>query len=112
MSGIPECPKCKSIYVYQDVEHYVCPECGYDWPLQDNAIGKADLKAVDANGNFLQNGDTVSVIKDLKVKGSSGIVKVGTKIKKIRIIDGDHNIDCRIEGVGAMQLKSEFVRKC
>ena len=90
---------------------YVCPECAHEW-LQDAATGAEDARVVrDSNGNVLQDGDTVTVIKDLKVKGSSLVVKVGTKVKNIRIVEGDHDIDCKIDGIGAMQLKSEFVKK-
>lgn len=91
---------------------YVCPECAHEWSkdaVED--AGDEGLKVVDAHGNALQDGDTVSVIKDLKIKGSSSVVKVGTRVKNIRLVEGDHNIDCRIDGIGAMKLKSEFVRK-
>lgn len=112
MSDLPKCPKCQSEYTYEDGILYICPECGHEW-AKDAATGADDTAAVvkDANGNVLQDGDTVTVIKDLKVKGSSGVVKVGTKVKNIRLVEGDHNIDCRIDGIGAMQLKSEFVKK-
>ncbi|UCV29108.1 zinc ribbon domain-containing protein YjdM [Ferribacterium limneticum] len=111
MSGLPNCPKCKSEYTYEDGDNYVCPECAHEWPK--NAAVTAEEKRVwrDANGNELQDGDSVTVIKDLKIKGSSSVVKVGTKVKNIRLIDGDHDIDCKIDGIGAMQLKSEFVKK-
>lgn len=91
---------------------FVCPECGHEWSkdsIQENSENEESVK--DANGNVLNDGDTVSVIKDLKVKGSSSVVKVGTKVKNIRLVEGDHNIDCKIDGVGAMKLKSEFVKK-
>lgn len=112
MSDLPHCPECSSEYTYEDGAMYVCPECGHEWS-KDAATVSADTGPTvkDANGNVLQDGDTVSVIKDLKVKGSSLVVKVGTKVKNIRLVDGDHNIDCKIDGVGAMALKSEFVKK-
>lgn len=112
MSTIPKCPQCGSEYAYADGSLFVCPECAHEWP-QDAAAERAEPGRVvrDAHGNELRDGDTVTVIKDLKVKGSSLVIKVGTKVKGIRITDGDHDIDCRIEGVGAMQLKSEFVKK-
>jgi len=91
---------------------YVCPECAHEWSQDAEAESGDDVRVIkDANGNVLQDGDTVTVIKDLKIKGSSSVVKVGTKVKIIRLVDGDHDIDCRIEGIGAMQLKSEFVKK-
>ncbi len=110
MSDFPACPKCQSAYVYEDGNLLICPECTHEWmPSEDT---NTDTKTVrDANGTDLQDGDTVSVIKDLKVKGSSGVVKVGTKVKNIRLVDGDHDIDCKIPGVGQMGLKSEFVKK-
>lgn len=112
MSDLPICPKCGSEYTYDDGMAYVCPECGHEWS-KDAAAGDGpeDRIIKDANGKPLQNGDTVTVIKDLKVKGSSVTVKVGTKVKNIRLVDGDHDIDCRIDGIGAMKLKSEFVKK-
>ena len=114
MSELPSCPQCRSEYTYEDGDHYVCPECAHEWSRHAAAEGEgAEHERVfkDANGNVLQDGDTVTVIKDLKVKGSSQVVKVGTKVKNIRLVDGDHDIDCRIEGIGAMKLKSEFVKK-
>lgn len=112
MSTLPQCPKCNSEYTYEDGENYVCPECAHEWPKIAAVTAEEELKVFrDANGNVLNDGDTVTVIKDLKVKGSSLVVKVGTKVKNIRLIDGDHDIDCKIDGIGAMQLKSEFVRK-
>lgn len=112
MSSLPKCPKCSSEYTYEDGTLYVCPECAHEWP-QDPIAESADDKRVvrDAYGNVLQDGDAVTVIKDLKVKGSSSVVKVGTKVKSIRLVEGDHDIDCRIDGIGAMKLKSEFVKK-
>jgi protein PhnA len=91
---------------------YVCPECAHEWPKQADAAVAAEQRGVrDAHGNLLQDGDSVTVIKDLKVKGSASVVKVGTKVKNIRLVEGDHDIDCKIDGIGAMQLKSEFVKK-
>ena len=111
MSALPNCPKCSSEYSYQDGAQYVCPECANEWSM-DGSDDDTDSKEIrDSNGNLLQNGDTVTVIKDLKVKGSSLVVKVGTKVKGIRLVDGDHDIDCKIPGVGAMKLKSQFVKK-
>lgn len=112
MSTLPSCPKCNSEYTYEDGSMYVCPECAHEWS-EDAAAAGAEQKRVwrDANGNELQDGDSVTVIKDLKIKGSSSVVKVGTKVKNIRLVEGDHDIDCRIDGIGAMQLKSEFVKK-
>jgi protein PhnA len=111
MSTLPNCPQCGSAFTYEDGAIYVCPECAHEWP-QVAAEGAEEQRVVrDANGNALADGDTVTVIKDLKVKGSSLVVKVGTKVKNIRIVDGDHDIDCKIDGIGAMQLKSEFVKK-
>lgn len=110
MSDLPFCPECQSEYTYQDAAMWVCPECGHEWPLQAESHAPESIVR-DANGNVLQNGDAVTVIKDLKVKGTSLVVKVGTKVKNIRLVDGDHDIDCRIEGIGPMKLKSEFVKK-
>lgn len=112
MSNLPNCPKCGSEYTYEDGNMLVCPECAHEW-AKEEAAEAADNEGVvtDANGNVLSDGDTVTVIKDLKVKGSSLVVKVGTKVKNIRLVEGDHNIDCKIDGIGAMKLKSEFVRK-
>ncbi len=113
MSELPKCPKCNSEYTYEDGEMYVCPECAHEWPqaAPESAAGEAEKVFKDANGNVLQDGDSVTVIKDLKVKGSSLVVKVGTKVKNIRLVEGDHDIDCKIDGIGAMKLKSEFVKK-
>ncbi len=110
---LPNCPKCNSAYTYEDRDFLVCPECAYEWRADEEAEQESEnVKIVrDANGNILQDGDTVTVIKDLKVKGSSSVIKMGTKVKGIRLIEGDHNIDCRIPGFGNMQLKSEFVKK-
>jgi protein PhnA len=111
MSALPPCPKCNSGYTYEDGEMFVCPECAHEWPRVAVEAVEAQRVVRDAVGNVLQDGDTVSVIKDLKVKGSSSVVKVGTKVKNIRLVEGDHDIDCRIEGIGSMGLKSEFVKK-
>ena len=112
MSDLPKCPACSSEYTYEDGDNYVCPECAHEWPKHAAAdAGEAQKVWKDANGNVLQDGDSVTVIKDLKVKGSSLVVKVGTKVKNIRLVEGDHDIDCKIDGIGAMQLKSEFVKK-
>ena len=112
MSALPKCPKCSSEYTYEDGSMYVCPECAHEWS-KDTTADSAEQKRVwrDANGNELQDGDSVTVIKDLKVKGSSSVVKVGTKVKNIRLVDGDHDIDCKVDGIGQMGLKSEFVKK-
>jgi protein PhnA len=112
MSDYPPCPACKSTLTYEDASNYVCPECAHEWPTSSPAPSDEPARVVkDAVGNVLQDGDSVTVIKDLKVKGSSLVVKMGTKVKNIRLVEGDHDIDCRIDGIGAMQLKSEFVKK-
>jgi len=113
LSALPPCPQCGSAYTYEDAALYLCPECGHEWSAQAATPAAADGPRVvcDAHGNVLQDGDSVTVIKDLKLKGSSLVVKVGTKVKNIRLADGDHDIDCKIDGIGAMQLKSEFVKK-
>ena len=115
MSDLPPCPKCASTLTYADGASLVCPECAHEWSpaaVADGADAEQGPRVVrDANGNELQDGDTVVVIKDLKVRGASAVVKVGTKVRGIRLVEGDHDIDCRIEGIGAMGLKSEFVRK-
>lgn len=114
MSKLPSCPKCNSEYTYEDGILYVCPECGHEWAMnsEDNSNeGDGATVVRDANGNVLSDGDNITIAKDLKVKGSSSVLKVGTKVKNIRLVDGDHNIDCKIDGFGAMQLKSEFVKK-
>ena len=112
MSDLPRCPACSSEYTYEDGDNYVCPECAHEWPKHAAAdAGEAQKVWKDANGNVLQDGDSVTVIKDLKVKGSSSVVKVGTKVRNIRLVDGDHDIDCKIDGIGQMGLKSEFVKK-
>ncbi|MFZ2315437.1 MAG: zinc ribbon domain-containing protein YjdM [Gammaproteobacteria bacterium] len=106
-----KCPKCSSDYAYKDGMLYICPECAYEWDAEEAEATNHKVAIKDAHGNLLQDGDTITVIKDLKIKGSSAVVKVGTKIKNIRLIDGDHEIDCKIDGIGAMKLKSEFVKK-
>jgi protein PhnA len=110
MSNLPNCPACNSEYTYEDGSLFVCPECAHEWTLEIDS--KEDEKVIrDSNGNVLNDGDTVTVIKDLKVKGTSSVIKIGTKVKGIRLVDGDHDIDCKIDGFGAMKLKSEFVKK-
>jgi protein PhnA len=112
MSSLPKCPQCHSEFTYEDAGLYICPECAHEWSPQAAAVAVEEQRVVrDAFGNELKDGDAVTVIKDLKVKGSSTVVKVGTKVKNIRLADGDHDIDCRIDGIGAMGLKSEFVKK-
>lgn len=113
MSDFPSCPNCGSSYVYEDRSLLVCPECSYEWPRSEATQDSISLQHViyDSNGNLLKEGDTVTLIKDLKVKGSSTILKLGTKAKITRILDGDHNINCRLQGAGSMELKSEFVKK-
>ena len=112
MSTVPPCPKCKSEFAYEDRDLFVCPECAHEWSVLSSTEPESDKLIVrDSNGNVLNDGDFVTVIKDLKIKGSSSVVKVGTKVKIMRLVEGDHDIDCRIEGVGAMGLKSEFVKK-
>ena len=115
MENLPVCPKCSSEYTYVDGTLYVCPECAHEWTLGGEADNSDDKKIIkDANGNVLNDGDSVTVIKDLKVKGSSSVLKVGTKVKTIRLVHGasdGHNIDCKIDGIGAMKLKAEFVKK-
>ncbi|MEC2078026.1 zinc ribbon domain-containing protein YjdM [Metabacillus fastidiosus] len=110
MADLPNCPECHSQYTYEDGSLLVCPECAHEWTLETG--NNEDEKVIkDANGNILNDGDSVTVIKDLKVKGSSLVVKIGTKVKNIRLVDGDHDIDCKIDGFGPMKLKSEFVKK-
>lgn len=114
MENLPKCPQCGSKYTYEDGELYICPECAHEWSKDASIAAEGDEGFVvkDANGNVLQEGDMITVIKDLKIKGSSSTVKVGTKIKIGRLVeDSDHNIDCKIPGIGAMALKSEFVKK-
>ena len=112
MSSLPSCPQCNSEYTYEDGDMLICPECGHEWAKNaGDGAGESEKVVKDAYGNILQDGDNVTVIKDLKIKGSSAVVKVGTKVKNIRLVDGDHDIDCKIDGIGAMGLKSEFVKK-
>lgn len=111
MSDFPACPECKSSFTYHDGTLLVCPECGHEWSENEPETTDDAPTFRDANGAPLEDGDTVTVIKDLKIKGSSSVVKVGTKVKNIRLIDGDHDIDCKIDGIGAMKLKSDFVKK-
>lgn len=111
MSDLPNCPACDSSYTYQDGDMLVCPECGNEWNPAQAEEQEGGLNIKDSNGNLLADGDTVTVIKDLKVKGSSSVVKVGTKVKNIRLVEGDHDIDCKIDGIGPMKLKSQFVKK-
>ena len=109
--SLPHCPQCRSELTYEDGELYICPECGHEWSKSGAAEAEAVKVWRDSVGNILADGDTVTLIKDLKLKGSSSVIKVGTKVKNIRLIEGDHDIDCKIDGIGAIQLKSEFVRK-
>lgn len=113
MSELLPCPKCHSEYTYEDSGLYICPECMHEWPKieMDDNTENDNFIVRDANGNVLQEGDFVTVIKDLKIKGSSSIIKVGTKVKILRLVNGDHDIDCKIEGIGSMMLKSVFVKK-
>jgi protein PhnA len=112
MSILPPCPACASTYTYEDGTQLICPECGHEWSVSASTESEPAAKVwKDAHGNLLQDGDTVTLIKDLKIKGSSSVIKVGTKVKNIRLIEGDHDIDCKIDGFGPMQLKSEFIKK-
>ncbi|MEJ2125420.1 MAG: zinc ribbon domain-containing protein YjdM [Alphaproteobacteria bacterium] len=113
MSTLPPCPKCNCEFTYEDGSLCVCPECAHEWNAHAVSDGDQEGGKVyrDSAGNILQDGDTVVVIKDLKLKGSSKVVKIGTRVKNIRLVDSDHDIDCKIDGVGAMSLKSEFVKK-
>ncbi|SHE39247.1 zinc ribbon domain-containing protein YjdM [Clostridium fallax] len=112
MIKLPNCPKCNSEYTYEDENLLICPECAHEWTLESESQNDEEQLVVkDSNGNILNDGDSVTIIKDLKVKGASSALKKGTKVKNIRLVDGDHNIDCKIDGFGAMQLKSEFVKK-
>lgn len=111
MDKLPNCPKCNSEYTYEDGSLLICPECGHEWTPGSEVSNEDALVVKDSNGNILNDGDTVTVIKDLKVKGASNPIKKGTKVKNIKLVDGDHNIDCKIDGFGAMSLKSEFVKK-
>jgi len=115
MSETPPCPKCASEYAYEDGKNLICPDCGHEWDPKavvattEEVVNDGVIK--DAFGNVLADGDSITVIKDLKVRGSSLVVKQGTKVKNIRLVGGDHDIDCKIDGIGAMKLKSEFVKK-
>lgn len=112
MSDLPNCPECGSKYTYEDGVMFVCPDCSHEWSQNETSeTADSEPGIKDANGNALEEGDTITVIKDLKVKGSSLVVKAGTKVKNIRLVGGDHDIDCKIAGIGAMKLKSEFVKK-
>ncbi|MEG0285726.1 MULTISPECIES: zinc ribbon domain-containing protein YjdM [Vagococcus] len=111
MTSLPSCPNCESVYTYEDRGLFVCPECAHEWSENSDANETDAFIVKDSNGNILQDGDSVTVIKDLKVKGASNPVKQGTKVKNIRLVDSDHNIDCKIDGFGPMKLKSEFVKK-
>jgi protein PhnA len=111
MSALPNCPQCNSEYTYEDGTVYICPECAHEWSANSSETDTDKLVIKDSNGNLLQDGDSITVIKDLKVKGSSSVVKVGTKVKNIRLVEGDHDIDCKITGIGPMKLKSIFVKK-
>lgn len=107
----PPCPQCKSAYTYEMDSLLICPECGHEWNADENNTAEDSFVVKDSNGNILQNGDTVVTIKNLPVKGASQSIKAGTKVKNIRLVNSDHNIDCKIDGFGAMALKSEFVKK-
>lgn len=113
MTDLPSCPKCNSVYTYEDNSIFICPECAHEWTLSQTKIEQdpEEIIVKDANGTILKDGDSITVIKDLKVKGATSALKVGTRVKNIRLVDGDHNIDCKIDGFGAMKLKSEFVKK-
>ena len=115
MSNLPKCPKCASDSTYDDGSMFVCPDCGHEWAKTgavETAANDDDVLVVkDAYGTVLQDGDSITIVKDLKVKGASAPLKVGTRVKNIRLVDGDHNIDCKIDGFGQMSLKSEFVKK-
>lgn len=111
METLPPCPECNSPYTYEDRDCLICPECAHEWTKDTGEPGLTSDIYRDAHGNELQPGDTVTLIKDLKIKGSSAVIKVGTKVRNIRLVAGDHNIDCKVDGIGAMKLKSEFVKK-
>lgn len=112
MTQLPPCPACNSLYTYENGVLYICPECAHEWTPDSAPVDAAESRVIrDANGNALADGDSVTLIKDLRIRGTSQVVKVGTKVRNIRLVDGDHDIDCKIDGVGAMKLKSEFVRK-
>jgi len=111
MNEIPNCPECHCDYTYEDNLVFVCPECSHEWQISKTKVEPEIKQIKDSNGTPLQDGDSVTVIKDLKVKGASSSVKVGTKVKNIRLVEGDHDIDCKIPGFGSMKLKSQFVKK-
>lgn len=111
MSDLPKCPECGSELTYDDGTMLNCPECGHEWPRGASNQPDDGLAVRDCNGNVLKDGDTVTVIQDLKVKGTSGAVKMGTKVRNIKLVEGDHNIDCKVEGIGPMSLKSKYVKK-
>lgn len=109
--SLPACPVCQADYTWQDAENLNCPSCGHIWTQAEGSDSAQEQVVRDANGNILADGDSVTVVKDLKVKGSSSVLKIGTRVKSIRLAEGDHNIDCKIDGFGPMKLKSEFVKK-
>ena len=112
MSSLPSCPKCQYEFTYEEGDKFVCPDCGNRWnAVVEMAPAEEGFVVRDANGNILADGDSVVMVKELKVKGAPSPLKAGTKVKNIRLVDSDHNIDCKIDGFGAMALKSEFVRK-
>ena len=111
MTELPPCPVCKSTFTYEMESLLACPECGHEWSREEDTAGDDAFIVKDSNGNILQNGDAVVVIKNLPVKGSPQGIKAGIKVKNIRFVNSDHNIDCKIDGFGAMALKSEFVKK-
>jgi protein PhnA len=111
MRTLPACPKCQSEYTYEEGEHFICPECAHEWAQHEIVETMNDPVIKDAHGTVLKDGDAVTVIKDLNVKCSSLVVKVGTKVRNIRLVEGDHDIDCKIDGIGPMKLKSQFVKK-
>lgn len=111
MSALPPCPKCNSEYTYEDGALLICPECAHEWNPHEVAEDSDEFIVKDAHGNRLQDGDNVTLIKDLKIKGTSSTIKVGTKVKINRLVEGDHDIDCKVDGFGPMMLKSEFVKK-
>lgn len=113
MSDLPSCPQCNSEYTYEDGEQFICPECAHEWPKNEtaNAAEEEQLVVRDVNGNILADGDNVTVVKDLKIKGTSSVIKVGTKAKIVRIVEGDHDLDCKVDGMGPMMLKSSVVKK-
>ena len=111
MSDSPHCPQCNSAFAYPTGQSMMCPECGHEWNPEEFAAADAPTVVKDANGNILKDGDDVVMVKDLPVKGAPKALKAGTKVRNIKLVEGDHNIDCKIEGFGAMALKSEFVKK-